>query len=72
MENTYHFYAREYEQVEAPQYDADYIVFPATNGTSIIITLVLTILEGWIAKILDMKGGSLHGEFEKGEETLQI
>ena len=58
--------------MEVPQYDADYISFPATNSMSIIITMVLTILEGWIAKILDMKGGSLHGEFEKGEETLQI
>ena len=47
---------RGYEKVEGLHYDAANIASPVTNDMIIRIIMVLTMVVGWIAKILDMGG----------------
>ena len=59
--------ARGYKQVEGLHYDAANIASPMTNDMSIRIIMVLALMAGWVAKIVDIKGAFLHGEFDEGD-----
>ena len=60
--------ARGFEQVDGMHYDQSSIAAPVANKATIRIFMILMIMAGWYAEILDVKGAFLHGEFEDGEE----
>ena len=64
--------ARGYDQAEGMHYNAANIVLSVTNYMCICIFMVVTLMAGHIAKILDMKGAFLHGEFDEVEETMYM
>ena len=57
---------RGYKQVEGLHFYAVNITMPFTNDMSLCNVMVLTFMAGWIAKIFDLKGAYLHGEFYEG------
>ena len=59
------FNARVYNQVEGVQYDGSTIASPVMNETNIRAIVVLALMDGWLGKIVDLKGVLLHGEFEE-------
>ena len=62
--------ARVFQQVEGVHYNASDIASPVTNNMSIRVIMVLTLMVGWIAKIVDVKGVFLHGGFDEGTEPV--
>jgi len=64
--------ARGFEQVEGVHYHKSNIASPVTNDMSIRIIMVLALMAGWIAKIVDVKGAFLHGEFEQDDEPIYM
>ena len=60
--------ARGFRQIDGQYYDGTSIHAPVRNATTIRIVLVRMLLARWIAQVIDVKGESLHGEFNKGEE----
>ena len=63
---------RGFQQVEGVHYDAADIASPVTNDMSIRIVMVLTLMAGWIAKVVDVKGSFLHGGFNEGTEPVYM
>ena len=63
---------REFQQAEGVHYDAADIASPVTNSTSIRIVMVLALMAGWIAKIFDVKGAFLNGEFYEGTDPVYM
>lgn len=61
--------ARGYEQVDGEHYDEDSKAAPVASLISIRIVLVLAIMAGWYAHLMDVKGAFLHGKFEKGRRV---
>ena len=61
---------RGYEKVEGLHYDAANIASPVTNYMRIRIVMVLTMVVGWIAKILDMGGFFFMVNLKRGESVL--
>jgi len=61
--------ARGYEQVDGEHYDEDAKSAPVVNDATIRILLILIIMAGWAAQLLDVRGAFLHGEFEKGRKV---
>jgi hypothetical protein len=61
--------ARGYEQVDSEHYDEDSKFTPVVNDTMIHIILILLIMAGWYAELIDVKGTFLHGIFEKGRKV---
>ena len=60
--------ARGYEQVEGKHYFEHDLAAPVTNATSIRVVLTLMAMHAaWIAKVLDVDGAFLQGQFYKGE-----
>jgi hypothetical protein len=55
-----------YEQVDGEHYDEDAKFAPIVTDVTIHIILILIVMAGWWAELLDMKGAFLHGEFKKG------
>ena len=64
------FNARGFKKVEGVHYDTADISSPVTNDMSIRIVMVLTLMAGWIAKVVDVKGAFLHGVFNEGTEPV--
>ena len=64
--------ASEFQQMEGVHYDAADIASPVTNDMSIRIMMVLALMAGWIAKIIDVKGAFLHEYFDEGTEPLYM
>ena len=64
--------ARGYEQAEGLHYNAANIVLLVTNDMCIRVFMVVSMMAGHIAKIVDMKGAFLHGEFDEVEETMYM
>ena len=60
--------ARGYKQIAVQHYDSSSIHAPVTNATSIRVIMVLMIMAGWVANVVDVKGAFLHGEFTTGED----
>jgi hypothetical protein len=61
--------ARGYEQVDGQHYDEDSKFAPVVSGATIHIVLIMIIMAGWCAELLDVKGAFLHGTFEKGRKV---
>jgi Reverse transcriptase (RNA-dependent DNA polymerase) len=61
--------ARGYEQVDGEHYDEDAKAAPVVSEATIHIVLILIIMAGWCAEVLDVKGAFLHGTFEKGRQV---
>ena len=64
--------ARGFQQQEGVHYDAADISSPVTNDMSIRTVMVLALMAGWTAKIIDVKGAFLHGEFDEGMEPVYM
>ena len=60
--------ARGFKQIEGKHFDGSSIHAPVTNAFTIRILLVLMILSGGCAKVVDVMGAFLHGHFQDGEE----
>lgn len=60
--------ARGYEQVDGQHYDSTNISSPVTNDATIRIVMILTIIFGWTAVLIDVQGAFLCGNFKDGEE----
>ena len=60
--------ARGFKQIDGQHYDGSSIHAPVTNAATIRIVLVLMLMAGWIASVVDVKGAFLHGVFTDGEE----
>ena len=58
-----------FKQVDGQSYDSANIHAPVTNNVTVKLVLVLMLIAGWVAHIVDVKGAFLHGEFKKGEEV---
>jgi hypothetical protein len=54
------------EQVDGKHYDEDSKFAPIVNDVTIHIVLVLLIMAGWYAELINDEGAFLHGVFEKG------
>ena len=59
---------RRNEQEDGKHYDSTSISSPVTNDVSIRVMLTLMLMAGMRAYIVDVKGASLIGEFDNGEE----
>ncbi len=62
--------AQGFQQVPHQHYDPTAVAAPVANDTTIRIALVLMLLGGWAAHIVDVKGAFLKGKFEKWRENL--
>jgi hypothetical protein len=60
--------ARGYKQGDGKHYDSTNISSPVTNDATIRIVMILTIIFGWTAGVLDVQGTLLCGNFKDGEE----
>jgi hypothetical protein len=60
--------ARGYEQVDGQYFDSTNISSPVTNDATIRIVMILTIIFGWTAGLIDVQGAFLCGNFKDGEE----
>jgi len=60
--------ARGFKQVEGQHYNGTAISSPVTNAATIRIVLMLMVMAGMIAHVVDVKGAFLHGDFEDGEK----
>jgi hypothetical protein len=58
--------ARGFEQIDGVHYDSTTKAAPVVNVITIRLVLVLIIMAGWHAELVDVCGAFLHGEF--GEE----
>ena len=61
--------ARGFEQVDGEHCNEDDKAAPVVNDAAIHIALVLVLMAGWWAEILDARGAFSHGEFEEGQEV---
>ena len=52
------------EKVEGLHYNTSNTTFLVTNDMSICFFMVLMLMAGWVAKILDMKGAFLYCKFD--------
>ena len=59
---------RGYEQEDSIHYDGQSIASPVTTDVTVRVVLTLMLMCGWTAKLLDVKGAFLHGEFDNGEQ----
>ena len=60
---------RGFEQVHGESYDSANIHSYVTNNVTVRLVLVLMLVAGWVAHIVDVKGAFLQGRFEKGEQV---
>ena len=56
---------RGYEQKDGVHFDSSSIASPVTSDVTVRVCLVLMIMAGWVAQLVDVKGAFLHGEFDK-------
>ena len=60
--------AREFRQVDGQHYDGSSIHAPVTNPGTIRTVIVLMLMAGMTAEVVDVKGAFLKGDIEKGQE----
>jgi hypothetical protein len=60
--------ARGFQQVDGEHYQEDNKSAPVVNDTTFHVLLILMLMAGWYAEVLDVKGAFLHGLFEDGEQ----
>ena len=59
--------ARGFRQVDGQHYDGGSIHAPVTNLGTIRTVMVLMLMTGMAAEVVDVKGAFLKGEIEKGQ-----
>ena len=59
---------RGFEQQDGVHYDSSSINSPVTNDVTIRTVIVLMLMAGWTARLVDVRGAFLHGSFDNGEE----
>ena len=52
--------------MDGEHYDEDSKFAPVVSDATIHIVLILIVMAGWWAELLDVRGAFLHGVFEKG------
>ncbi|MGH7955289.1 MAG: reverse transcriptase domain-containing protein [Gloeomargaritales cyanobacterium] len=60
--------ARGFQQVDGQHFDSSSISSPVTNDATIRIVMVMMIVFGWAAELVDVQGAFLSGEFEDNEQ----
>ena len=60
--------ARGFKQVEGRHYEGTTISSPVTNAATNRIVLMLMVMAGMIAHVVNVKGAFLHGDFEDGKK----
>ena len=60
--------ARGFRQIDGQHYDGSSIHAPVTNPGTIRTVLVLMLMAGMTAEVVDVKGAFLKGDIEKGQE----
>ena len=55
---------RGYQQVAGEHYNDSSISSPVTNYVTIQVMMVLMLMVGWVARLVNMKGAFLHVEFD--------
>ena len=60
--------ARGFKQAEGRHYEGTTISSPVTNAATNRIVLMLMVMAGMIAHVVDVKGAFLHGDFEDGKK----
>ena len=58
-----------FKQVDGESHDSANIHAHVTNNVTVRLVLVLMLVAGWVAHIVDVKRAFLHGKFEKGEKV---
>ena len=61
--------ARGFKQKDGVDYFSHSISAPVTTNVTIRIILVLMLMAGWCAQMLDVNGAFLHGDFTDGEKV---
>jgi Reverse transcriptase (RNA-dependent DNA polymerase) len=61
--------ARDFEQIDGLHFDSSGTSASAVNDITIGIVLVLTILAGWTAMLLDVRGAFMNWRFKDGEKV---
>ena len=61
--------ARGFKQKDGVDYFSHSISAPVTTNVTIRIVLVLMLMAGWCAQMLDVNGAFLHGDFTDGEKV---
>ena len=59
----------DFKQVDGQSYDSTIIHAPVTSKVTVRLVLVLMLMAGWVAHIVDVKGAFLHGKSEEGEKV---
>ena len=59
------FIVRGFKQVDGQSYDSVNIHASITNNVTVRLVLVLMLMAGLVAHIVDVKGAFLHGKFKK-------
>ena len=59
--------ARGFEQIEGEHYDATATAAPVVNEATIFIVLIVMVMGGMYAELMDVRGAFLHGTFPDGE-----
>jgi hypothetical protein len=54
-----------YEHIDGVRYDSTCISSPVTNDATVMILLVLSLIFGWTAELIGVKGAFLHENFKK-------
>ncbi len=60
--------ARGFQQVEGQHYNTTAILSPVTSDTAIWMVLTIMLVAKYEARVIDVKGAFLKGEFENHEE----
>ena len=60
--------ARGFRKIDGQHYDGSNMHAPVTNPGTIRIVLVLMLMAGMTAEVVDVKGVFLKGDIDKGEE----
>ena len=64
--------ARGYEQIDGEHYDGTSIHAPVTNESSVRIVMILGIMAGWEAQLVDVKGAFLCGKLNPKIERMYL
>ena len=59
--------ARGFEQIEGEHYSKDHIQAPVVNEATIFIVLILIVMAGYKAELMDVSAAFLNGVFTRGE-----
>ncbi len=59
---------RGFEQQDGVHFDSQSIASPVTTDVTVRIILTLMLMANWVARLLDIRGAFLHGEFDNNKQ----